>query len=125
MAKRCIECGSSYVDQYYEEVVPCSHCGENTVIDYFACSECGIMWKEVDGIVIDNSKSAMKELDEFFDTDVFSEAVEFFDEELLKLDKPKSMQDLVHKCIKCNTVAYEVKPGKFHCPDCGFEWEIF
>ena len=35
-----------------------------------------------------------------------------------------TMQDLVHRCLRCETISYEVKPRHYHCPDCGFEWEV-
>lgn len=119
---KCIECSGNYIEQYYEEVVPCSHCDGEIVIHYFACMDCGIMWKEVDGEVIDNSvkKSAISELEEVVDDQDFMD----FDKTLTFLDQPKSMQDLLHKCIRCEAPAYEVSPNCFRCSICDFEWEI-
>lgn len=43
-----------------------------------------------------------------------------------KTKKPfnKTMFELVFKCIKCDSIAYEVEKGSYYCPKCGFKWEI-
>ena len=35
-----------------------------------------------------------------------------------------SMQEIIHKCLRCDTTAFEIGPKLYHCPDCGFEWEV-
>lgn len=125
MDRQCVECSGPYVEQFYEEIVPCKHCGEETTVEYYVCSECGIMWKEVDGEIIDTSKDAMANIDEFLDEAGNTDDVPgLFAKEITSAEAPKSMQDMVHKCLKCKATAYEVGPAKFKCPDCGFEWEI-
>ena len=36
------------------------------------------------------------------------------------------MIETVHRCLRCNKVAYEIVDGVFKCSDnnCAFEWEI-
>lgn len=47
-------------------------------------------------------------------------------EEKINTDKFKyrTMGEVIHKCIRCNGVVFEVEEGVFICPHCGFEWEI-
>ena len=34
------------------------------------------------------------------------------------------MQEFLHKCIRCNSKAFEVEPKHFRCSSCDFEWEM-
>jgi len=36
-----------------------------------------------------------------------------------------TMQEVLHRCLKCNTLALEIKPKLYHCPECSFEWEAY
>lgn len=36
----------------------------------------------------------------------------------------QSMKDMIHKCLRCGSISYEAKPEFYHCPECGFEWEV-
>ena len=129
----CINCENNDISNYYEEVIPCKHCGNDTIIDYFVCNACGIMWKEIDGEVIDNSADAEDAINELFPEneyiitddfiDLFKDGsdINYFE---LDLSDKSSMQDMIHKCIRCNATSFEIKPRLYHCPDCGFEWEI-
>lgn len=36
----------------------------------------------------------------------------------------KSMFDLVHKCLRCDEMAYEFEFGVYKCSKCGFIWEV-
>ncbi len=47
-----------------------------------------------------------------------------------------SMSDLIHKCLSCNEICYEVEAdfsdeekkhkvyALYECPNCGFSWEV-
>lgn len=137
----CINCGSSDTSVFYKEKIPCSHCNEVTEVIYEACAHCYIMWKSVDGEVIDNSFDVDQELDKVLsdgamviDGNLFDEfptdeefedllrSINFMDTDSVK--SVKSMRDMVHRCLRCDTVSYEIKPRLYHCPDCGFEWEV-
>jgi hypothetical protein len=44
-----------------------------------------------------------------------------------KIDKNKyTMAEMIHRCLRCDKVAYEVGDGVFKCFDdkCGFGWEV-
>ena len=31
---------------------------------------------------------------------------------------------LTHRCLQCNEIVYEKEKNLWHCPECGFEWEV-
>ena len=37
-----------------------------------------------------------------------------------------AMTKMIHKCLRCNKMAYEISNGLFKCSnvECGFEWEV-
>ena len=47
-------------------------------------------------------------------------------EEEINIDESKyrTMEGVVHKCIRCDSTVFEIDNGVFTCPHCGFEWEI-
>ena len=132
----CIHCGSADTVVFYIERIPCSHCNETTELVYEACNDCNLMWKSVDGNVLNNSFDVMETLDDLIiDGDLLEEMPT--EEELKKMfeefeavidaaeySDAKSMKDMIHRCLRCETVSYEINPKHYHCPDCGFEWEI-
>lgn len=127
----CIKCGSNNTSKFFIERIPCNHCGETIELEYEVCNDCHIMWKSVDGEVINNSFDAPEELDRFLDNELGEDIEEFlkqaFDipiEEVTITNASSSMQSMVHRCIRCEAIAYETKPRFFHCADCGFEWEV-
>jgi flagellin-specific chaperone FliS len=88
------------------------------------------MWKSVDGEIINNSFDVPANLNEFLDNELGEDIEEFlkqaFDVSIdeVTVANDRSMQSMVHRCIRCEAVAFETKPRFFHCADCGFEWEV-
>ena len=139
----CPICGTE-AEIFMTEPIECMHCGEYTYIDYNRCTECNVVFKAV-GEKIDED-SIMKAPEDFLNTldDVmsmaFSEKPESLSEEEfqnfiqnigddveiteLRPTKESSMSSMIHKCLKCQAVAYETKEGNYRCTDCGFEWEV-
>ena len=118
---KCVGCGSDDAMIALIEAFPCKHCSKEIRIEYNVCKSCGITWKSVDG--------------EFFsDTTIFDVGLgNLFDEEksdvsfdeLIKNVKNKSyMGDYIHKCLRCQSLAYEVEKNLYRCPICDFEWEV-
>ena len=35
-----------------------------------------------------------------------------------------TMQEFLHRCIRCDSRAFEREPKHFCCSSCDFEWEI-
>jgi hypothetical protein len=94
------------------------------------------MWKSVDGQVINNSYDVNMHpdsviidgelLDEMPTAEEIDKMIDEFESfmEASEAGEPKTMSDVVHRCLRCETISYEVKPRFYHCPDCGFEWEV-
>lgn len=127
----CIECGSDNAEVFFSEDIPCSHCGGTTELHYNVCNNCNLMWKTVDDEVISNSIESARLIDEFIDSDEEMDLQKFLTEtmdHIINLNLVDSeittMKDLVHKCLRCESISYEVKPRFYHCPECGFEWEV-
>lgn len=128
---QCINCnGEDFIEVAIEEL-PCSHCGGTVKIDYVVCNTCGMIAKVVDGVVV---SGALFDIQGLTGADTPDIAAIFEDSVITTFkigvpeghggdDKNSSMFDLVHRCLKCNSVAFEKKANLWHCPDCGFEWE--
>jgi len=42
----------------------------------------------------------------------------------IKIGPTENMTDMIHRCLNCDAVAYEVGNGKYECPVCSFTWEV-
>jgi len=114
----CINCMSGKVDVFCTETLPCVHCDGVNVINYNVCQECGAVWKSSGNILLEGTMVVDPELVGTIKDSI--EDVFNVNEEVVKV----SMKDLVHKCIRCGVMSYEIENKVFHCPECGFEWEI-
>ena len=138
----CLNCRSEEYLVIYTEEYPCSHCGEDITIEFCTCTECGALWRAVDGKIIEESIVTTDDLirgltpiNDYItrtEEDMTEEEKEFMkkiEAEILKhenLDSENvSMSDIIHRCLKCETIADEIKPGFFECPACKFSWEVF
>lgn len=111
----CIKCGDENVLTFFSEEFSCTECNHPNEILYKVCRECGNVWKALgDQIVVEASDVDMKEM---FGPE-FEEFLDMLDEQ------PKSMQETIHKCLKCGKIAFEVEPDHYRCPSCDFEWEV-
>jgi hypothetical protein len=124
---KCLNCGEEDFDVFVTETFPCGKCGGSIVVEYNVCKNCGLMCKSVDGNLLTASVFMPEE---FSDEDI-EEIFGFLNEPDMCLNMDYTddsekifMGDYVHKCLKCNTVCYEVDEGSFKCPKCGFEWEV-
>lgn len=117
----CFNCKSKSTMTYFSEIIPCSHCGGQIIIMYNSCVDCGAVWKSID--------------DEFFESmlipdpsiiPMIEEGFQVHLDDSLKapLKDNSTMSEIVHRCIKCESIAYEVNPEVYHCSKCGFEWEV-
>lgn len=110
----CINCGSSSTGIFYNEIIPCGHCNEDNEIVHYSCRDCGVIWK-----AIGNKHVLMGDPDE---EQLLNDLVKSF---MTFIVEPKStMQEVIHKCLRCGTISYEIQPQLYHCPDCSFEWEV-
>jgi len=121
---KCFRCDAEQDCTFFVETMPCYHCGKSVDIEYNFCDDCGSLWKSsgeevVEETVMNITEPAglgtfMSSLDEEIAT-MFTKKLE---------DDGTMMGGAVHKCLNCNSVAFEVKEGKYQCPTCGFEWEV-
>lgn len=112
MEDNCLSCKSDEACQFYVDWSKCTK--------YFVCRKCGKVWREVAGIV--PAEDFM--VDEIDMIDVLPDEVfEALTETAVNTD----MQDLVHKCFVCRSLAFEIESGVYKCSDgtCGFEWEVY
>ena len=110
---RCIKCNNETPIKVLEEETMCPDCGRIYIMNYYVCEECNLLWLATDndfleGIVLPG-------------IDLYEEVAEFLGLEEIE---EVSMNSFMHRCLQCNTVAYEKKKNLWHCPECGFEWEI-
>lgn len=119
---KCCSCGSDKVILFFEEKLPCGHCGEDNVIVYNFCSACGCVFKSLNGEVTNAANFTDNELAAMMNMDI--EDVREVMQTSVAEAGPRTMDEMVHKCLKCNAVAFEVRRGEFKCSECDFEWEI-
>ena len=120
---KCINCGSEDILSFFTEHIPCSHCGEMNEISYNTCQDCGLIWKAIDGEIINGAVFTEPEIGNMLD-DAMSSFMGWVDGIPEEASPPGTMEEVVFKCLKCNTIAYEIDPNVYHCPECGFEWEV-
>lgn len=104
---KCISCGNDKNIDTITGSFICDHCDKTNYIDYYVCNSCGKVWNT--GI----SKSFEEDTNEYFGS-LFNEG---------EITKPL-MADYIHRCLMCNTISYEKEKDSWHCPECGFEWEV-
>lgn len=104
----CVECGSKNVVVFFIEKFPCSCCKEENRVEYYCCKECETFWKVIGEFVIDSTKFDSK------DASAEPTEIKYYG---------NSMDDAIHRCLKCNAIAFEVDEDSYHCPKCHFEWE--
>lgn len=117
----CIHCeGDGKV--FAIESYPCSHCGQDLVMEYYMCGSCSLVWRTIDGVI--DQSSLFTEEDRYdFEAAGMEEAL---NELVCNENDIRSMDECINRCLKCNALSYEVKRGSFECSDpaCGFKWEV-
>lgn len=137
----CLKCGSDKEATFHSEAFTCN-CGEEMAFKYNICPDCGIMWRSVNDVVIEESVVHYDELmtgpemlmgggqtKRIVITEEELEVLKNMETELSKVDKidrgeATSMSDYIHKCLKCGAVAHETIKGRYQCSECEFEWEM-
>jgi uncharacterized Zn ribbon protein len=123
---KCVDCDKEGAVTVFVEVFPCNHCEQEIHLEYNLCPNCGATWKSLDGNVADNVTLINEDIDAFFvNTKDQSDLVDSLISHLQELDVDSdSMSSYIHRCLKCNSIAYEAGEDLYRCPNCGFEWEI-
>ncbi len=115
---KCINCGSKNSNTFFTETIPCSHCNEVNDVAYHACQSCGLIWKSIGDKIIEGVMFTEPDLGQ-----ILSESMDEISSFVEKSSK-NSMKEIIHKCLRCETTSFEIGPKLYHCPDCGFEWEV-
>ena len=120
---KCLRCDNEDLMRFMDDTIDCCDCGTKLHYVHYLCSNCGMSWKTVnDNVVTKSDLQAM-----------FVNLMEYMgnlENETRKADAIKegtaNMVDYIHKCIKCQSVSYEERPGTYRClnPECEFEWEV-
>lgn len=115
---KCINCGNKDTVKVFEEEIRCEDCGAEYVVDHYVCEECNLIWKAIDNEFVEGmilpGINLYEEVAELLDLD---------EDETIASGEDQSMNALMHRCLQCNTIAYEKKENLWHCPECSFEWE--
>lgn len=128
---KCMKCDSSDVFIFLVEKIPCDVCDHYLAISYCTCNSCGNIWRNVDGSPIEENfmhnfvprPFKYNELDEV-SLEEIERSINMLEEACGESDCHNTMAEMFHKCLRCNHIAYETSKNFFHCPDCGFEWEV-
>lgn len=126
---QCINCGNENFQEFFVEHIPCAHCDEITEVEYKVCTECGMVGKFVADEMIAGAVFTDDDTNQLFNSDM-DELVRMFEQAAAEVDASEgvfsqvSMKDMVHRCLRCETRSFEKEKGLWHCPECGFEWEV-
>ena len=137
----CLNCNSTNSKIMYSESYPCSHCGGDLVVEYCMCIDCGTIWRAIDGAIstesvvnADDLMNILTPFNQFMNVqqgELSPEDQKMLDNIEKELNKhatedgqATTMSDMLHKCLKCESVVHEAKPGYFECDECGFSWEV-
>jgi len=115
---KCTNCGDNNTTVFFVETIPCLYCDKDNEVTYNLCKKCGLVWKSLGDKVLDGAILPDPEVGQIIG-DVLDRL------EIMKETEPKnSMKEFIHKCLRCGTMSFEISPKLYHCPDCGFEWEV-
>lgn len=113
----CPNCKGNNILIFFSENIPCKHCGEDNEVEGLVCQDCGAMWRSIEGEILDETILSKQLVDNLFEPLDLE-----FDINATELNS--TMNEVVHRCIRCNTISYEIAPNHYHCPECSFEWEV-
>jgi len=117
--RKCPDCEQMAGHVMHIDEFPCK-CGNNVKVEYALC-DCGFSWRAVDGTFIDGCKIAVDNVEQLLD-----EVEEFFEDQGVfeNENDGSSMEELIHRCLKCGELATQTKTNIYECTICGFSWEV-
>ena len=124
----CFNCGSAEITEFFEEVFPCAHCDESNVVVYNFCRSCAATFKTVNDTIISGATFTNEDIMKMTgltaeDIEQYMEPAGKFMKGLTSRPDERTMSEVVHKCLRCEHVAFETGPGSYCCPACDFVWE--
>jgi len=118
--RKCPSCGNNTGVVMYCEDIPCT-CGRYVKIEYAVC-DCGYSWRCADGRFLDGCMVSIENV-----SDMLCGIENFLEEQITNADKvfnnSNSMEELIHKCLRCGEIAVKINENSYECPVCGFAWE--
>ena len=116
----CPGCGAEDFIVMHVDDIPCSHCHGMIELSHNICKKCQVMWSSVDGEIL----NAEIDIDTLAGglNNIFNQETDTL--QVIELNNRGTMDEMIHRCLRCETISYEIKPNVFHCPDCGLEWEV-
>lgn len=117
----CVTCGSENTSVFFSETIQCTSCNEDNVISFQICNDCGVIWKAVNDILLRGTAFVDQELSDFISDKIVGNPE--FDNWFDTTEISTTMNDVIHRCLKCNAIAFESKPDVFCCSSCDFTWE--
>lgn len=117
--RKCPECGDLTGHLMHVDKFPCK-CGDKVCVEYAVC-DCGMSWRAVDGKFIDGCVISVENVNELVE-----EVEEFFEDQgMFSGENPgDSMENLIHRCLKCGAIAAQAKENVYECTECDFSWEV-
>ena len=125
--KECPRCGHQTGVVVHVDEIPCV-CGKLTNVEYVAC-ECGYSWRSANDQILDECQIEVSEAEELkSDLEAFLKEqgfdLEHLDNANLSESLGNSMQDMIHKCLRCDSLAIKVSQNLYECTECNFAWEV-
>jgi hypothetical protein len=117
----CPDCGSENTAVFHIEDFPCRHCSTVNEISYNICYDCRLSFKEADGEVIAATRFPNKELIEL--ANLSEEDVKIVVKDEVDSEHGRTMGEVIHRCLRCEAIAFEVEENSYKCFACDFEWE--
>lgn len=99
----CPICGSSEIIELEIDNGICACCGGKFIMSELSCTVCGTEWKSINDNFVDYIKISQLEAYETCEV---------------------KMADYIHKCLMCDSLAYETSPTEYVCSVCNFSWEV-
>jgi len=124
----CFNCGNEDILAFFEEVFPCAHCDESNVVVYNFCKSCGATFKSVNDTLISGATFTNEDILKM--TGLTADDIEQYMvptgqviKNMAEKHSSRTMREVVHKCLRCESISFETQPGTYCCPECNFEWE--
>lgn len=117
--RKCPECGKMGGRVMHIDEFPCK-CGNVIKVAYAVC-DCGFSWRAADDTFIDGCNISIENVEQ-----LLSEVGEFFEEQGIFENENNggSMEELIHRCLRCGEIAVQSRTNLYECTVCGFSWEV-
>lgn len=116
----CITCDSENTSVFFSETIKCTSCDEDNTISFQICNDCGVIWKAINDTLLKGTAFVDPDLSDFISDKIVGNPE--FDNWFDPIEVGPTMDEVVHRCLKCNAIAFESKPNVYSCSSCDFTW---